>query len=192
MASSTAEADIEAQSGLVTDPPPANNAGAPSTDITPNPQPPLNHDLQATNTNDPPNGNPPASQTAKNLEVQRSTLTCSIHDIYNLIHPVDENHGDSSDGLWSMYLTEAEKQDKEVTDSWKGDTDGILVFVSPALVQYLVRVHRLIHIHIEDGSVLGHRRDLHYRKPPELKSRSQRSDQCTPCSNISTTCQHFQ
>ena len=32
-----------------------------------------------------------------------------------------------------MYLTEAEKQDKEVTDSWKGDTDGILVFVSPAL-----------------------------------------------------------
>ena len=33
-----------------------------------------------------------------------------------------------------MYLTEAEKQDKEVTESWKGDTDGILVFVSPALV----------------------------------------------------------
>jgi hypothetical protein len=30
-----------------------------------------------------------------------------------------------------MYLTEAEKQDKEVTESWKGDTDGILVFVSP-------------------------------------------------------------
>jgi hypothetical protein len=29
-----------------------------------------------------------------------------------------------------MYLTEAEKQDKEVTESWKGDTDGILVFVS--------------------------------------------------------------
>ena len=29
-----------------------------------------------------------------------------------------------------MYLTEAEKQDAEVTESWKGDTDGILVFVS--------------------------------------------------------------
>jgi len=29
-----------------------------------------------------------------------------------------------------MYLTEADKQDKEVTESWKGDTDGILVFVS--------------------------------------------------------------
>ena len=55
---------------------------------------------------------------------------------YNLIgpSPLDKNHGDPSDGLWSMYLTEAEKQDKEVTDSWKGDTDGILVFVSPAHV----------------------------------------------------------
>ena len=31
-----------------------------------------------------------------------------------------------------MYLTEAEKQDKEVSESWKGDTDGILVFVSLA------------------------------------------------------------
>ncbi|KAN0137389.1 hypothetical protein V8E53_004834 [Lactarius tabidus] len=27
-----------------------------------------------------------------------------------------------------MYLTEAEKQDKDVIESWKGDTDGILVF----------------------------------------------------------------
>ncbi|KAH9016055.1 hypothetical protein EDB84DRAFT_1239316, partial [Lactarius hengduanensis] len=32
------------------------------------------------------------------------------------------------DGLWSMYLTEAEKQDAEVLESWKGDTNGILVF----------------------------------------------------------------
>ncbi|KAN0133856.1 hypothetical protein V8E53_008351 [Lactarius tabidus] len=35
---------------------------------------------------------------------------------------------DSSDGLWSMYLTEAAKEDKEVTELWKRDTDGILVF----------------------------------------------------------------
>ena len=40
-----------------------------------------------------------------------------------------------------MYLTEAEKQDKEVSESWKGDTDGILVFVSlspPSCVLYTV------------------------------------------------------
>ncbi|KAH9053310.1 hypothetical protein EDB87DRAFT_1569408 [Lactarius vividus] len=44
-----------------------------------------------------------------------------------------------------MYLTEAEKQDKEVTETWKGDTDGILVFVSPAPL-LLVHVHRINHI----------------------------------------------
>ncbi|KAF8269064.1 hypothetical protein EI94DRAFT_1447778, partial [Lactarius quietus] len=34
--------------------------------------------------------------------------------------------------LWSIYLNEAGKQDDEVDKSWKGDTDGILVFVSHA------------------------------------------------------------
>ncbi|KAH9062328.1 hypothetical protein EDB87DRAFT_339146 [Lactarius vividus] len=39
-----------------------------------------------------------------------------------------ENYGDSSGRLWTMYLTEAEKEDKEITENWKGDTEGILVF----------------------------------------------------------------
>ena len=32
-----------------------------------------------------------------------------------------------------MYLTEAEKEDKEITESWQGNADGILVFVSARL-----------------------------------------------------------
>ncbi len=48
----------------------------------------------------------------------------------SFVSNVGENQGDSSDALWSIYLDEADKQDKEVTESWKGDTDGILVFVS--------------------------------------------------------------
>ncbi len=44
-----------------------------------------------------------------------------------------------------MYLTEAEKQDTQVTESWKGDTDGILVFVSSCAVP-LVHIHRLKHV----------------------------------------------
>ncbi len=44
-----------------------------------------------------------------------------------------------------MYLTEAEKQDTEVTESWKGDTDGILVFVSPGPVPF-VHIHHLKYI----------------------------------------------
>ncbi|KAI9445860.1 hypothetical protein BJY52DRAFT_1156818, partial [Lactarius psammicola] len=66
---------------------------------------------QATSVNDRPHRNTAASHIADNSDPQRG-----------------EKYGDSSDGLWSMYLTEAEKQDKEVIESWKGDTEGILVF----------------------------------------------------------------
>ena len=78
MVSSTAEADLEAQTRVVTDPLPANNAGIPLTDITPNAQPSPNHDPQVTNTNDPSN-----AQTAKNLEIQRGILACPrlIHNL---------------------------------------------------------------------------------------------------------------
>ncbi|KAN0137270.1 hypothetical protein V8E53_004715 [Lactarius tabidus] len=39
-----------------------------------------------------------------------------------------ENYGDPSGKLWMMYLTEAEKEDREIAERWKGDTDSILVF----------------------------------------------------------------
>ena len=39
------------------------------------------------------------------------------------------NYGDPSDKLFSVYLAQADKLDKEQSESWKGDTEGILVFV---------------------------------------------------------------
>ncbi|KAH9173281.1 hypothetical protein EDB89DRAFT_716628 [Lactarius sanguifluus] len=65
-----------------------------------------------------------------------------------------------------MYLSEAEKEDKE-----KGGYRG-----NPRLY----------------WSVLGHRCALHYRKLQATISRFQRYDQYPPYSNISTTCQHLQ
>lgn len=35
-----------------------------------------------------------------------------------------------ADKFWSTYLEDAEKQDTALAESWKGDTDGILIFVS--------------------------------------------------------------
>ena len=99
-----------------------------------------------------------------------------------------EKYGDPSDGVWSMYLTEAEKQDKDVTENWKGDTDGILVFVSLTLSS----VYSPAETDIEDWSVLRHRRHLHYRKLSEPISQSQRYDQCAPWPNNSTASQHLQ
>ncbi|KAN0137306.1 hypothetical protein V8E53_004751 [Lactarius tabidus] len=114
MASSGAELDVEAQISGATVPLPTNIEleDDPPTN-PPNPQPPSSADPQpqATNTVELLNVNPPAPQTANNSEVQQ-----------------DENLGDPSDGLWSLYLTEAEKQDKVVIESWKGDTEGIIVF----------------------------------------------------------------
>ncbi|KAH8982758.1 hypothetical protein EDB86DRAFT_2771803, partial [Lactarius hatsudake] len=46
---------------------------------------------------------------------------------------------------WSMYLTEAEKQDMRVTESWKGDTDGILVFTglfSATVAAFLIESYK--------------------------------------------------
>ncbi|KAF8263557.1 hypothetical protein EI94DRAFT_572071 [Lactarius quietus] len=121
MASSSGHVDLEAQTNDVLDsqPLPAVIADAPTTHtLAPNPQPPTNTDppstdpqVQVTTTDRPHNENPLTPKTVNNSEVQR-----------------DENHGDPSDGLWSLYLTEAEKQDKEVIESWKGDTEGIIVF----------------------------------------------------------------
>ncbi|KAF8268148.1 hypothetical protein EI94DRAFT_1213298 [Lactarius quietus] len=39
-----------------------------------------------------------------------------------------ENYGDPSGKLWSMYLTEAKKEDEQITKNWTEDTGGVLVF----------------------------------------------------------------
>lgn len=36
---------------------------------------------------------------------------------------------DTSGKVWSVYLSEADRQDKALAENWKGDTEGILIFV---------------------------------------------------------------
>ena len=38
-------------------------------------------------------------------------------------------YGDPSARIWGLYLSVAEKFDKAHSDSWSGNTDGVLVFV---------------------------------------------------------------
>jgi hypothetical protein len=40
---------------------------------------------------------------------------------------------DSGNELWDMYLDEVKEDDKRISDAWKEDSSGILVFVSPDL-----------------------------------------------------------
>ncbi len=48
-----------------------------------------------------------------------STLTLALGGI----------HKDPSGKLWSIYLTEADKHDQDMTERWRGEADSILVFV---------------------------------------------------------------
>ncbi|KAH9002381.1 hypothetical protein EDB86DRAFT_3074161 [Lactarius hatsudake] len=84
-------------------PPTPNNADDPPTNPSKAPKPP------AMSSNQPHNGNIPELQTADDF--QRGEI-----------------NNDSSDGLWSLYLDEVEKMDKGLIESWKGDTEGIIVF----------------------------------------------------------------
>ncbi len=48
-----------------------------------------------------------------------------------LIRVPGETYGGSqaSGRPWSIYLTETEKQDKEMVERWKGEADSTLIFV---------------------------------------------------------------
>jgi hypothetical protein len=47
---------------------------------------------------------------------------------------------DSANELWEMYLDEVKEDDKRISDAWKENSNGILVFVSPTLVLILMFV----------------------------------------------------
>ncbi|KAH9170378.1 hypothetical protein EDB89DRAFT_2098028, partial [Lactarius sanguifluus] len=125
-------ADIEAQIHGVTEHLPASSTATPQS-----PQPaviaaaqPTTSSINPQTTNDRPYGDVPPPQIAGNPDPQRG-----------------EKYGDPSDGLWSMYLTEAEKQDKDVTESWKGDTEGILVFTglfSATVAAFIIESYKLL------------------------------------------------
>jgi Family of unknown function (DUF6535) len=40
-----------------------------------------------------------------------------------------ENQHEIASRFWSRSLRKSEKHDKELVDTWKGDADGILIFV---------------------------------------------------------------
>jgi hypothetical protein len=42
----------------------------------------------------------------------------------------DPSHDAAAGRLWSVYISEAEKYDKELVESWKNNMEGMLIFVS--------------------------------------------------------------
>jgi len=54
----------------------------------------------------------------------------SVDDQQGQALPGESNFSDGSEPLFSMYLTRARKEDRAMTESWKGYADGMLTFVS--------------------------------------------------------------
>ncbi|KAH9071518.1 hypothetical protein EDB83DRAFT_253679 [Lactarius deliciosus] len=88
----------------------------------------VNIDVQTPISTFPPGVQPPDPGT----QFRPTTTTNNREDALAPLPDINpqrgENYGDSSGRLWMLYLTEAEKEDKEITENWKGDTEGILVF----------------------------------------------------------------
>jgi len=74
-------------------------------------------------------------------------------------HPTWGESGfvDGSGPLFSMYLQLAGEEDKKMTENWKGDADGILIFVSR---HSTCGTSTHIHPEVEDRFILCHRRSI--------------------------------
>ncbi|TDL22526.1 hypothetical protein BD410DRAFT_788338 [Rickenella mellea] len=57
----------------------------------------------------------------------------------------DKGYDDPSDKMWSLYVAEAEKFDKALVESWKGDMEGILIFAglfSASVTAFIVESYK--------------------------------------------------
>lgn len=97
------------------------------------------------------------------------------------------NYGDSSDKLFSVYLSQAEKFDKEEAESWKGDTEGILVFVRFVVEPSLAILADRFAPSLADWPFLCHGRRVHYRKLQAATSRLEQYDRFAPRPDLAAT-----
>src|SRR5258705_5512341 len=52
---------------------------------------------------------------------------------------VNDDH--PSGKIWSVYVSEAEKEDRALAEGWKGDMEGLLIFVRCSLFLYAILGH---------------------------------------------------
>ncbi|KAI0252544.1 hypothetical protein BJV78DRAFT_342802 [Lactifluus subvellereus] len=66
-------------------------------------------------------------------------------------------HEDSVNKMWSAYMEEAEKYDERMSDAWKGDADGVLVFTglfSATVAAFIVESYKKLSPDSGDQTVL--------------------------------------
>ncbi|KAH8991296.1 hypothetical protein EDB92DRAFT_690566 [Lactarius akahatsu] len=84
-------------------------------------------------------------------------LATDVPADYSHSNVAEGNYGDSSDQLFSVYLSQADKFDKEQSESWKGDTEGILVFTglfSATVAAFIIESYKQLQANSSDTTVL--------------------------------------
>ncbi|KAI0264340.1 hypothetical protein BC834DRAFT_970694 [Gloeopeniophorella convolvens] len=69
--------------------------------------------------------------------------------------PSEKNFSDGSGALFSMYLERAGEVDRQMTENWKGDADGIIVFTglfSAAVATFLGNTYQNLQLNPQDAS----------------------------------------
>ncbi|TDL18081.1 hypothetical protein BD410DRAFT_728922, partial [Rickenella mellea] len=85
-----------------------------------------------------------------------------------------KSYDDPSDQLWSLYVSKAEKFDRALVESWKGDMDGILIFAglfSASVTAFIMESYKKLSPDSGDATVTA-RGDFEWHKPWSLGSTS--------------------
>jgi len=98
----------------------------------------------------------------------------------------ESGFADSSGPLFSMYLQLAGEEDKKMTENWKGDADGILIFVSR---HSTCGASTHIHPEVEDWSVLCRRRNIGRGVRAGSQAKFPGHISILPCKHLSNPCQ---
>jgi hypothetical protein len=83
--------------------------------------------------------------------------------VFEQVAESQAEYTDSSSALFSLYLSHAEKYDRDQTESWKAGADGILVFVRSPPARYHERGTDVINLLFVDRPVRGHTRPVRHR-----------------------------
>lgn len=69
----------------------------------------------------------------------------------------EEIYGDPSRKVWSLALTQSEKHDKEMTEGWRDDTSGVLVFTglfSATVAAFIIESYKKLSVDSGDQTVV--------------------------------------
>lgn len=78
------------------------------------------------------NGSTSAGEVCSKIQLWLGAFTDNYADMTVMSTEAAESgsYDDPQAKMWSLYISEAEKFDRALADSWKDDMDGILIFVS--------------------------------------------------------------